>query len=189
MRRVSDEEHAYVSAPTGTRMDTSRRRRLALPVVTSAGAIAARPTRDPARTSPVRDHVPFFPEAAMQEVTSFAPRFRILAALTAVALAALPSALAAQAPSGARLTGTIVTDAGQRPIPAAQTRAWHDHRLDLTGDDGRFAIANVPAGRQIIDVPHQVRRIVRARSKSSPASRSRSTFRSRNAPSRSTRSW
>lgn len=91
----------------------------------------------------------------MQEVRQFAPRsIRVLAILIAAVLAAHPSTLAAQAPSGVRVTGTVVNDAGRRPIAAAQVRVRGTTIGSVTGDDGRFTIANVPVGHQVIDIRH-----------------------------------
>ena len=73
-----------------------------------------------------------------------------LAALVAlsVAGAAAPSVLAAQG----RVTGTVVVEAGQRPMPGAQVAIRGTTLGSVTGDDGKFSIANVPAGRHTLEV-------------------------------------
>lgn len=75
-----------------------------------------------------------------------------LAALVAlsVAGAAAPSAVAAQGTG--RVAGTVVVEAGQRPMPGAQVAIRGTTLGSVTGDDGKFSIANVPAGRHTLEV-------------------------------------
>ena len=79
---------------------------------------------------------------------------RFFAAFVAAALFTIPPAVAAQGASGARLTGRVVATAGERPIAGAQVVVRGTTIGSVTGDDGRFTIANVPVGRQTIDVRH-----------------------------------
>jgi TonB-linked SusC/RagA family outer membrane protein len=58
--------------------------------------------------------------------------------------------LGAQAPTGT-ITGRVVDSATQRPLPGATIRIEGTQRGAITGDDGAFRMAGVPAGT------HQVR--------------------------------
>src|SRR6185503_1988619 len=51
-----------------------------------------------------------------------------------------------------RVSGTVVTEGGQRPISAAQVSIRGTTLGTVSGDDGRFVIANAPVGRQTVEV-------------------------------------
>lgn len=77
---------------------------------------------------------------------------RFVAAITAAMTfgSAVPTRLAAQ--NTGRVTGTVVTEAGQRPIGAAQVTIRGTTFGTVTSDDGRFTIANAPSGQQTVVV-------------------------------------
>jgi TonB-dependent SusC/RagA subfamily outer membrane receptor len=77
-------------------------------------------------------------------------RFVTVLSFAAVIAAALPRSATAQ--STGRVSGTVVADAGQRPIPGAQVSIRGTTAGTVTGDDGRFTIANAPVGRQVVEV-------------------------------------
>src|SRR5690349_9358314 len=73
---------------------------------------------------------------------------REILGLIATALFAMP----AHGQGTGRISGIVVTEAGQRPIGAAQVVLKGTTSGTISSDDGRFTIANVPAGRQTIEV-------------------------------------
>jgi TonB-dependent SusC/RagA subfamily outer membrane receptor len=77
---------------------------------------------------------------------------RLLAALAAAATIGSFDPAVAFAQSVGRVTGTVVTEAGQRPIGAAQVSIRGTTFGTVTSDDGRFTIANAPTGRQTVEV-------------------------------------
>ena len=87
----------------------------------------------------------------MQQPTKFVRSLiKIGGTLAAIILVAMPARLDAQRVG--RLSGTVVADAGQRPMAGAQVTVNGTTLRSISGDDGRFTIANVPIGRQTIDV-------------------------------------
>src|SRR5689334_8831165 len=72
---------------------------------------------------------------------------RVLGLVAAVAVAA-----PAHAQGTGRITGTVVTESGHRPISGAQVTLRGRTSGSVTGEDGRFSIANVPVGRQTVEV-------------------------------------
>ena len=73
---------------------------------------------------------------------------REILGLIAAALVAVP----VQAQGTGRISGTVVTETGQRPIGAAQIVLRGTTSGTVSSDDGRFTIANVAAGQQTIEV-------------------------------------
>lgn len=73
---------------------------------------------------------------------------REILGLIAAALVAAPL----RAQGTGRISGTVVTETGQRPIGAAQIVLRGTTSGTVSSDDGRFTIANVPAGQQTIEV-------------------------------------
>jgi TonB-dependent SusC/RagA subfamily outer membrane receptor len=67
-------------------------------------------------------------------------------------IAAVASAAPAHAQGTGRITGSVVTETGQRPISGAQVTLRGRTSGAVTGEDGRFTIANVPVGRQTVEV-------------------------------------
>jgi TonB-linked SusC/RagA family outer membrane protein len=68
----------------------------------------------------------------------------VLAAITFVIVAGLPSIAVAQATG--RITGQVTDAAGGRPVPDAQVVVIGADRGAVTNSDGRYRIENVPAG-------------------------------------------
>jgi outer membrane cobalamin receptor len=69
-------------------------------------------------------------------------------------VAALGSAVPGYAQGTGRISGRVVAEAGQRPIGGAQVTLRGTTAGTVTGDDGRFTIANVRVGRHTVEVRH-----------------------------------
>jgi TonB-dependent SusC/RagA subfamily outer membrane receptor len=67
-------------------------------------------------------------------------------------IAAIGSAAPALAQGTGRISGRVVTEAGQRPIGGAQVSLRGSTLGTVSGDDGRFTIANVRPGKQTVEV-------------------------------------
>jgi len=76
----------------------------------------------------------------------------VIGALVVALLAAATAPVAAQGTG--RINGTVLSEVGTRPIPAAQVTIRGTTLGSVSGDDGRFTIANVAAGRQTVDIRH-----------------------------------
>jgi TonB-dependent SusC/RagA subfamily outer membrane receptor len=73
-------------------------------------------------------------------------------AASALVLMSVPTLASAQATG--RVTGTVVGDAGQRPIAGTRITVRGTTLGSITGDEGKYSIAGIPAGRQTIDFRH-----------------------------------
>ena len=67
-------------------------------------------------------------------------------------IAAVGSAAPALAQGTGRISGRVITESGQRPIGGAQVTLRGVTTGTVTGDDGRFTLANVRPGRQTVEV-------------------------------------
>jgi TonB-dependent SusC/RagA subfamily outer membrane receptor len=67
-------------------------------------------------------------------------------------IVAIGSAVPAHAQGTGRISGMVVTEAGQRPISGVQVSLRGATTGTITGDDGRFTIANVRVGRHTVEV-------------------------------------
>src|SRR5215475_6171052 len=65
-------------------------------------------------------------------------------------LAVFTSVATAQAQAGGRITGTVTSADGGRPIPLVQVTVTGTARGALTDSAGRFTITGVPAGTQTV---------------------------------------
>jgi TonB-dependent starch-binding outer membrane protein SusC len=83
--------------------------------------------------------------------TSIGTPARFLATVIAIAIAATATPRSVSAQTG-RITGTVVAEAGQRPMPGATVAVRGTTLGSLTGDDGKFSIANVPVGPHVLEV-------------------------------------
>ena len=68
--------------------------------------------------------------------------------LCMLALALFPTPSTAQ--SGGRITGTVTAAGGGRPLPNVTVTVAGTERRGVTGADGRYTIADVPAGSQTL---------------------------------------
>lgn len=75
-----------------------------------------------------------------------------LTVLIGVGIGAAAPALLAQ--STGRITGTVVDAAGGRPLAGTQVTIRGSAAGSVSSDDGRFSIANVPAGPQMVEARH-----------------------------------
>ena len=71
---------------------------------------------------------------------------RLLGLIGAVAWAA-----PIRAQGTGRITGSVLTEIGQRPISGAQVSLRGTTIATVTGDDGKFTLANVPIGRRTVE--------------------------------------
>lgn len=74
-------------------------------------------------------------------------------ALAVLALALAAPGTHAQSRPGT-ISGTVVAQDGGLPLPGARVRVDDQDRVTLTGQDGRFVLANVPAGAHRVTVSY-----------------------------------
>jgi TonB-dependent SusC/RagA subfamily outer membrane receptor len=84
-----------------------------------------------------------------------APRTSLICQVLAVCAAAVAAGAlvptVTRAQGVGRVNGTVVVEAGQRPMSGAQVTVRGTTLGSVSGDDGKFTIANVPAGPHTIE--------------------------------------
>lgn len=73
-------------------------------------------------------------------------------AALAASLLLVPAAAPVLAQATGSISGTVRSAATRAPIPAARVQVLGTSHVGLTGEDGRFTIAAVPAGQRIVRV-------------------------------------